>query len=107
MVVRPSSLDYLKRLSVPSIRFTLSTWRVLGAGSPGTMKFREWVETHCHITEDIHTSGHADAAGLRRIVEHVRPKHIIPIHTEHAALFSQKSKMQAFIVLYNNTTYTL
>ncbi|MFY9115593.1 MAG: MBL fold metallo-hydrolase [Bacteroidales bacterium] len=109
MVVRPSSLDYLKRLSVPSIRFTLSTWRGYWEQDlPGTMKFREWVETHCHITEDIHTSGHADAAGLRRIVEHVRPKHIIPIHTEHAALFSQKIENAGpFIVLYNNTTYTL
>ena len=31
---------------------------------------------------DIHTSGHADNASLQKIVEHVQPKHIIPIHTE-------------------------
>lgn len=31
---------------------------------------------------DIHTSGHADIASLQKIVAHIQPKHIIPIHTE-------------------------
>ena len=31
---------------------------------------------------DIHTSGHADVASLQKIVEHVQPKCIVPIHTE-------------------------
>ena len=38
-----------------------------------------------------HTSGHADINGLKRMIEAVRPKHIVPIHTfngnEYAELF--------------------
>ncbi len=106
MVVRESTLDYIKRLSVPSIRFTISTWRGYWEEIRSkTVKFKEWIEHHCDITEDIHTSGHADVAGLRRIVEHVQPKNIIPIHTENATLFSQKIENEIPVfVLDNNTT---
>lgn len=37
----------------------------------------------------IHTSGHADRQGLLEIVEHVSPKHIIPIHTEAPEKFDE------------------
>ena len=44
------------------------------------------------IKDDIHTSGHADLPGLKRMVEAVKPKHIVPIHTfegnSYAELFS-------------------
>jgi ribonuclease J len=33
---------------------------------------------------DIHTSGHADLSGLKRMVDAVRPKSIVPIHTFEA-----------------------
>ena len=114
MVVRESTLDYLQRLSVPSMRFTISTWRgYWDDNSSKTARFREWVENHCDITEDIHTSGHADVNGLKRIVEHVQPKGIVPIHTENATLFSQKIFSQitgnttSVFVLYNNATFEI
>jgi ribonuclease J len=31
--------------------------------------------------KDFHTSGHADLAGLKRMVDAVRPKNLVPIHT--------------------------
>jgi len=109
MVVRESTLDYIKRLSVPSVCFTLSTWRGYWEEQrPKTVKFREWIESHCHIMEDIHTSGHADVAGLRRLVKYIQPGNIVPIHTENAVLFSQKiDNSKPVFVLYNNTTYKL
>ncbi len=114
MVVRESTLDYLQRLSVPSMRFTISTWRgYWDDKSSKTARFRQWIEQHCNITEDIHTSGHADVNGLRRIVEHVQPKGIVPIHTENATLFSQKIFSQItdnstpVFVLYNNSTFEI
>lgn len=114
MVVRESTLDYLQRLSVPSMRFTISTWRgYWDDKSSKTARFRQWIEQHCNITEDIHTSGHADVNGLRRIVEHVQPKGIVPIHTENATLFSQKIFSQItdnstpVFVLYNNATFEI
>ena len=71
------------------------------------------IETHCEITGDIHTSGHADVNGLKRIVEHVHPKRIVPIHTENATLFFQKIFSQVtdnstpVFVLYNNATFEI
>ncbi len=32
----------------------------------------------------IHTSGHADRQGLQKMVETLRPKHLVPIHTFNA-----------------------
>ena len=109
MVVRESTLDYIKHLSVPSMCFTLSTWRGYWEEQRSkTVKFREWIESHCKIMEDIHTSGHADVAGLRRLVKYIQPGNIVPIHTENAALFSQKiDNSKPVFVLYNNTTYKL
>jgi ribonuclease J len=41
--------------------------------------------------KDFHTSGHADLAGLKRMVEAVQPKNLVPIHTfegdKYAELF--------------------
>ncbi|MFA5769169.1 MAG: MBL fold metallo-hydrolase, partial [Bacteroidales bacterium] len=109
MIVRESTLDYIKRLSVPSMRFTISMWRgYWDENSSKTAKFREWIETHCDITEDIHTSGHADVNGLKRIVEHVQPKGIIPIHTENAKLFSKiTGNTTPVFVLSNNATFEI
>jgi ribonuclease J len=41
--------------------------------------------------KDFHTSGHADLAGLKRMVDAVKPKNLVPIHTfegdKYAELF--------------------
>ena len=39
--------------------------------------------------KDIHTSGHADLHGLKRMIEAVKPKHIVPIHTEKAKSYKE------------------
>jgi ribonuclease J len=31
--------------------------------------------------KDIHTSGHVDIAGLKKMVEVLKPKNLVPIHT--------------------------
>ena len=36
---------------------------------------------------DIHTSGHADAGTIRKLIEKTNPKRIIPVHTENAQWF--------------------
>lgn len=44
---------------------------------------RTFIESISRYTRrHIHTSGHADRQGLLKIAEHIRPRHIIPIHTE-------------------------
>lgn len=38
----------------------------------------------------LHTSGHADGEAIRRLVEKVRPKKIMPVHTEAAEWFDRQ-----------------
>ena len=86
MFVRPSSVTYLERLNVRHIRLIKSIWSGYW-DEPSTERFRRWVEEHCEAVKDIHSSGHADTQSLQRIVEFVRPKTIIPIHTDAPKLF--------------------
>ena len=37
----------------------------------------------------LHTSGHADEAAIRRLIEKVRPGKILPVHTENAGWFRE------------------
>ena len=48
-------------------------------------RLKDWLAEKPELRQklpDIHTSGHADVASLQKIVEHVQPKCIVPIHTE-------------------------
>ena len=87
MLVRPSSVTYLERLNVRHIRLIKSIWSGYW-DEPNTERFRSWVEEHCEQVKDIHSSGHADTQSLQRIVEHIRPQTIIPIHTDSPSSFS-------------------
>ena len=42
---------------------------------------RDWCAKHCIEFEIIHTSGHADIHDLKLLVNAIRPKNLIPIHT--------------------------
>ena len=81
MLVRPTTLTYLQRIKAPHIRLVKSIWDGYW-DEPNTERFRSWVEEHCEDVKDIHSSGHADTQSLQRIVEFVRPKTIVPIHTD-------------------------
>ena len=81
MLVRPSALSYLEKLSIRHIRLIKSIWGGYW-NEPNTECFRSWAKEHCEAVKDIHSSGHADTQSLQRIVEFVRPKTIVPIHTD-------------------------
>ncbi len=81
MLVRPTTLTYLQRIKAPHIRLVKSIWDGYW-DEPNIERFRSWVEEHCEAVKDIHSSGHADTQSLQRIVEFVRPKTIVPIHTD-------------------------
>ena len=81
MLVRPTVLTYLQRIKAAHIRLIKSIWGGYW-DEPNTERFRSWVEEHCEQVKDIHSSGHADTQSLQRIVEFVRPKTIVPIHTD-------------------------
>ena len=86
MLVRPTTLSYLQQIKAPYIRFIKSIWNGYW-DEPNTERFRGWIEEHCEAVKDIHSSGHADTQSLQRIVEHIRPQTIIPIHTDSPLSF--------------------
>jgi ribonuclease J len=53
--------------------------------------FLEYLSGKGMTIQDIHTSGHADLAGLKKMAEALQPKRIVPIHTfegdEYGKLF--------------------
>ena len=87
MLVRPSALSYLEMLSIRHICLIKSIWGGYW-NEPNTERFRHWVEEHCAAVKDIHSSGHADTQSLQRLVEHIRPQTIVPIHTDVPKQFS-------------------
>ena len=88
MLVRPTTLTYLQRIKAPHIRLVKSIWDGYW-DEPNIERFRSWVEEHCEQVKDIHSSGHADTKSLQRIVEHIRPQTIIPIHTDSPSSFDE------------------
>ena len=87
MLVRPSALSYLEKLSIRHIRLIKSIWGGYW-NEPNTERFRSWAKEHCDVIKDIHSSGHADTQSLQRIAQFVNPKTIIPIHTDSPSSFS-------------------
>ena len=86
-VFRPNLLDFFrKHLASTSIRFIVSMWaQYWDKDTPDLKRFKNWLAAEPELRKrlpDIHTSGHADMASLQKIVEHVQPKCIVPIHTE-------------------------
>lgn len=86
MLVRPSVVEFLQKIRAEQIRFVKSIWSGYW-DEPNTARFREWVEANCEQLPDIHSSGHADIVSLQRIVRHISPKCLIPIHTDSPERF--------------------
>ena len=60
---------------------------------PGTIKdFLGFIADKGMIIKNIHTSGHADLAGLKKMVSTIKPKHIVPIHTFESKKYTELFK---------------
>lgn len=106
MLVRPTVLTYLQRIKELRIRFIRSIWSGYW-NEPSTGRFRGWVEEHCEVVKDIHSSGHADTQSLQRIVEHIRPQTIIPIHTDSPSSFGELFSENHILYLSDNRSIEL
>jgi ribonuclease J len=52
-------------------------------------RLNNWLD-YFHVKKyHYHASGHASGADIRRLVEQVKPKTLMPIHTEHKELFKE------------------
>ena len=56
---------------------------------PDTKKFIEYLENRGCTIHNIHTSGHADIDTLKKMIEAIKPKNIVPIHTFNGADYSK------------------
>ena len=80
VIVRPSMKIDLQKITVDKGNLIYSMWDGYKK-KPYTMKFLDWLESKNFTVIDIHTSGHADTPTLKRMVEAIKPKYIVPIHT--------------------------
>jgi len=55
-------------------------------------RLARWLHLAGMDSVHIHASGHAPKEDLFRIVERLAPKHVYPIHTEHAEQYAEKFK---------------
>ena len=85
--VRPSMLAdirHFKNLNEGTLVFSM--WSGYKTESE-TKKFLDDLTALGMTVKDIHTSGHADLAGLKLMVKALKPKNIVPIHTLQAAQY--------------------
>lgn len=94
MIVRPSMQVDLDRIDgIDGGNLIYSMWDGYKTKS-STKKFLDYFETRNFSIHSIHTSGHADIETLKKIVDVLNPKYIVPIHTfsgsEYQKLFTQQ-----------------
>jgi len=81
MIVRPSmhkDLDHIKGIDGGNLIYSM--W--LGyLEKSNTKKFIDYLKKRNFSFQYLHTSGHADMDALKKMVEAIDPKYIVPIHT--------------------------
>lgn len=96
MLVRPSMLAELSADdTIRSGVFFYSLWNGYRS-QPGQMELEKFLVGRGVELVEAHTSGHADTHTLRLLLERLKPKQIIPIHTlspEHFREFSDRVRV--------------
>ncbi|MDO9155019.1 MAG: MBL fold metallo-hydrolase [Paludibacter sp.] len=92
MLVRPSMQKDLEKITgIDGGNLIYSMWEGYLQKSD-TQKFLGYLTNRNFTIHKIHTSGHADTETLKRMVEAIKPKNIVPIHTfsksEYSGIFS-------------------
>ena len=106
MIVRPSMLSDLEKLhNLNKGTFIYSMW----SGYKKEKSTKDFIEALIKkgMTEkEIHTSGHADLDGLKRMVEVLKPKNLIPIHTFKGNEYEKVFKNVRVLRLKDNEVVT-
>lgn len=91
MCVRTSMLSYMKSLSIETPFsngiLVYSFWNGYKT-QPRMQEFLAECEAMGLKIVTLHTSGHADPAALNHFIDEIRPKRIIPVHTENPEWFN-------------------
>ena len=92
MAFRDSMLSDIDSLnSFDGMKLMYSLWP--GYLDQSRSKLRAWCEVNGIGLEVHHTSGHAPPEDLKRLVEAIRPKRLVPIHTMHPEDFLRLSSV--------------
>ena len=87
MIVRPSMQIDLDRVNgIEGGNLIYSMWEGYLQKS-NTKKFIDYLTNRKFSIHKIHTSGHADTKTLKKMVEAIKPKNIVPIHTFEGAKY--------------------
>jgi ribonuclease J len=92
MFIRPSMQKDLEKIKgIDGGNLIYSMWEGYLQKSD-SKKFLDYLTNRNFTIHKIHTSGHADTETLKQMVEAIKPKNIVPIHTfcgsEYARIFS-------------------
>jgi ribonuclease J len=60
-------------------------------------RMKNWLKHFGLPLKQVHASGHACREEIKRIVEEIEPKKVIPIHTEHARIFKKVWNKVVFV----------
>ena len=81
MIVRPSMQKDLEKISgIEGGNLIYSMWEGYFK-KYNTKKFIDYLTNRKFTIHKVHTSGHADIPTLKKMVEAIKPKNIVPIHT--------------------------
>lgn len=89
MLVRPGMVDDLTIIGgMEKTDFIYSQWAGYKA-EPDTARLLDFASKKGMTFHEIHTSGHAVRRTLRKIVDALKPRAVIPIHTENPAGYDE------------------
>lgn len=89
MLIRPSVLDYLRKIrNIDGATLVWSQWNGY-LTEPYNRELLNFIQEHNMELVSIHTSGHASVDTLKSVIEAIRPKQVIPIHTNRPERFSE------------------
>jgi ribonuclease J len=89
MVVRPSMQKDLEKIEgIEGGNLVYSMWKGY-LDKPDTKKFIDYLTSRQFSLVKIHTSGHADKETLKEMVDAIKPKNIVPIHTFHGSIYKK------------------
>lgn len=112
LLFRPKLLrDLNMYIANTKVGLTTSIWpQYWEQDKPEIKRLKAWLAAKSELRKrlpDIHTSGHADVESLQQIVEHIQPKVIIPIHTEHSESFSSLSPNYSVMEVTDEIHYSM
>jgi ribonuclease J len=104
-VVGRGNLSLLKSMLTTDATYIYSMWS--GYNEPGEFAYPilEQMQTCGVKITNIHTSGHADIPTLRRFLESITPKILVPIHTFHPEQFAGLFGEFAPVELHRDNEY--